>query len=241
MHLEKVIICPEKFPVKDQYPFNLDILQNTESVSFNKPVTFFTGENGAGKSTLLTAMVKKCGIHIWSGLARQRAVHNPYEQALSFALELKWKNGSVPGSFFASRIFRHFAKLLDEWEAASPGNFKYFGGKSLMTQSHGQSLMSYFSSRYKLRGIHFLDEPETALSPKSQIELLKLLYNLSRKGHAQFIIATHSPILLSCPDADIYNFDHAPISRIPYKKTDTYKVYKDFMGNMDYYLGNLKN
>jgi predicted ATPase len=151
-------------------------------------------------------------------------------------MAVKWTHGSVPGSYFSSETFKDFAKYLDEGATADPEMFKYFGGESLITQSHGQSLMSLFRSRYKIKGLYFLDEPETALSPKSQLELLSILSDMGRAGHAQFIIATHSPILLACPDADIYSFDQMPIKRIRYKETEHYKIYKDFMQNQDLYL-----
>jgi predicted ATPase len=96
--------------------------------------------------------------------------------------------------------------------------------------------MSFFRSRYKIKGLYLLDEPETALSPKTQLELLKLLREMSRLGHAQFIIATHSPILLSCPGSVIYSFDHTSVKVIRYEDTDHYHIYKDFMKNPGRYL-----
>jgi predicted ATPase len=112
-----------------------------------------------------------------------------------------------------------------------PGLLKYFGGKSLMAQSHGQSLMAYFRSRLKIKGLYILDEPETALSPKSQLELLGLLKEAGRSGQAQFIIATHSPILLACPGAKILSFDEAPVRQIEYENTEHYRIYSEFMAN----------
>jgi predicted ATPase len=117
-----------------------------------------------------------------------------------------------------------------------PGLLKYFGGKSLMTQSHGQSLMAYFNSRLKIKGLYILDEPETALSPKSQLELLALLGEAGRSGQAQFIIATHSPILLACPGARILSFDAAPVRQIKYEDTEHYRIYNDFMANPQKYI-----
>jgi len=106
----------------------------------------------------------------------------------------------------------------------------------LIAQSHGQSIMSFFKSRYKIKGLYLLDEPETALSPKSQLELLKLLQEMGALGHAQFIIATHSPILLACPGSVIYSFDDAPVQRIRYEETEHYKIYKNFMQNPGRYF-----
>lgn len=229
MHLRSITIHPERFPVRDKYPFTLEILHRTSSIAFRRPVTLFAGENGTGKSTVLRAIARCCGIHIWGEIERARFEHNPYEEELYRAVTVEWTDGAVPGSFFASQTFRNFTALLDEWAAADPGQLEHFGGKSLMTQSHGQSLMAYFRSRYRIRGLYFLDEPETALSPRSQMELLDILDRMGREGHAQFIIASHSPILLSCPGAEIHSFDSAPIRTVAYEDTEHYRVYKRFM------------
>ena len=145
----------------------------------------------------------------------------------------------MPGSFFASDIFRNFARNLDEWASMDPDMLSYFGGKSLMSQSHGQSLMSLFKARYKIKGLYLLDEPETALSPKSQLELLSVLNRMSTQGHAQFIIATHSPILLACPGAVILSFDDYPIKTIEYEETAYYKLYKAFLDDRDRILADI--
>jgi predicted ATPase len=163
-------------------------------------------------------------------------VVNPYEETFFLYIEVEWREDIVPGSFFSSQIFRNFAQLVDEWEADNPGQIDYFGGKSLIAQSHGQSIMSFFKSRYKIKGLYLLDEPETALSPKSQLELLKLLRELGSLGHAQFIIATHSPILLACPGSVIYSFDHTPVKTIQYEDTEYYRIYKTFMENPSQYF-----
>lgn len=161
---------------------------------------------------------------------------NPYEETFFRYIEVEWTDGIVLGSFFSSQIFRNFAQLVDEWEADNPGQIDYFGGKSLIAQSHGQSIMSFFKSRYKIKGLYLLDEPETALSPKSQVELLRLLQEMSALGHAQFIIATHSPILLACPESVIYSFDHSPVKTIHYEDTEHYQIYKSFMESPTKYL-----
>jgi len=231
-----VRLLSEKYPTRDRYPFNIDVLQKTRSIAFSSPVTFFVGENGSGKTTLLEALARRCHIHIWSGIERTRSVINPYEETFFLCMEAEWTDDIVPGSFFSSQIFRNFAQLVDEWEADNPGQIDYFGGKSLIAQSHGQSIMSFFKSRYKIKGLYLLDEPETALSPKSQLELLKLLREMGALGHAQFIIATHSPILLACPGSVIYSFDHAPVKTIPYEDTEYYLIYKTFMENPHQYL-----
>ena len=236
LHLREVRLLSEQYPTRDHYPFNIDVLQKTRGIEFSSPVTFFIGENGSGKSTLLEALARRCRIHIWSGVDCTRSEPNPYEEMLFLYLEVEWTDGIVPGSFFSSQIFRNFAELVEMWEADNPGQIEYFGGKSLLTQSHGQSLMSFFRARYRIKGLYLMDEPETALSPKSQLELLKLLQEMSALGHAQFIIATHSPILLACPGAVIYSFDHSPVRTLRYEDTEHYQVYKSFMENPGKYL-----
>lgn len=236
MYLKKVTISHDKFPTGDYYPFNLEIFRNTNSLDLGSPVTIFTGENGTGKSTLLEAICKKCSIYIWQGEHRQNCKNNPYEKRMNETINIEWIDGPVPGSFFTSDVFKHFSELLDEWAVSSPDLFEYFGGKSLLTQSHGQGIISFFRARYKIKGLYIMDEPETALSPASQIELVKVLKEMTIKGHAQFILATHSPILMACPGAKLFNFDNDSITETQYHKTEHYKIYKSFMEDHSTYF-----
>jgi predicted ATPase len=239
MHINKVTLHPERYPAADCYPFNLEIFQTAPEIKFTGPVTFFAGENGSGKSTFLKAICRKCGIHIWEDNSGARYRNNPYEDSLFEFMDVEWQDGPVHGSFFSSQIFHDFARYLDEWAKADPGQLEYFGGDSLLTQSHGQSLISFFSARYAIKGLYLMDEPETALSPKSQLKLLKILKETGSSGKAQFIINSHSPILLAYPDAVIYDFDSVPIKPIQYEETEYYQIYKDFMNNKDKYLAEL--
>ena len=237
MHLKKVILNPDRYPSQDHYPFNQELFQKTRSIAFEAPVTFFAGENGSGKSTLLEAITRKCGIYIWQGMYRPRFNASPYEGDLYKTLNVEWANGrKVLGSFFGSQIFNNFAQILDEWLTMDPGLLEYFGGKSLVSQSHGQSLMAFFKSRLKIKGLYILDEPETALSPGSQLTLLSLLKEASLTGLAQFIIATHSPILLASPGAQIITFDEIPVKRINYEDTEHYRIYREFMTDPQKFL-----
>jgi predicted ATPase len=236
MHLKKITFQHQKYPVDDAYPFNLDLVHANTEITFNEPITLFVGENGTGKSTLLRAICLRCGVHIWQFAKGPRVETNHYAKELYKCLDVEWLDGPVPGAFFASQIFQDFSDLLDEWASSDPGILNYFGGSSLVTKSHGQSLMSYFKSLYQTRGLYFLDEPETALSPKSQLELLKTLQKHSQDGHAQFIIATHSPIILACPEAQIYSFDSMPVEPIDYEATELFQIYRDFMHDRRKYL-----
>lgn len=228
-HISGVTLNLEKYPCNNHYPFSLPIFNQTEHLTFETPVTFFVGENGTGKSTLLEAIALACNIHIWNRNDGVRFQRNKYEKQFFKYVTIKWVNGSVPGSYFGSEIFNDFRKIVEGWAASDPGQLKYFGGKSLVTQSHGQSIMSYFESRYTKTGLYFLDEPETALSPRSQLKLLEIIRENTQQGLAQFIIATHSPILLAYEDANIFSFDDDSVKVIEYTETDHYKIYKNFL------------
>jgi len=231
MHLHRVAFHPDRYPTETHYPFNLPLFRRTREIRFDSPVTLFVGENGSGKSTLLEALAHRCGIHIWKKENERRLEHNPFEDKLYRYISVQWNNGRVPGSFFGAAVFRDFAEFLEEWAAADAGQLDLFGGRSLMTQSHGQSIMSYFKSRYRIKGLYLLDEPETALSPATQLELLDLLANAGTSADTQFILATHSPILLSCPRAVLYSFDHVPVTSVAYEDTAHYRIYKAFFEN----------
>jgi len=236
MHLRSITIHPGRFPRTDVYPFNVRVLRNSTSLEFSSNISFFIGDNGSGKSTLLKTVTRKSGIHIWAECDRRRYSYNEFEETLHQYIDIEWNNGSKPGAFFSSETYQHMSGLIDEWASMDRGLLQYFGGRSLVTQSHGESFMSFFKSRYTIEGLYFLDEPETALSPRRQISFLKFLQDMALDGHAQFIIATHSPILLACPAAEIFSFDGPHIAPIAYENTDYFRVYKEFLNHREAFL-----
>ena len=236
MHLIKVRISSESYPTSRCYPFNVPVLRETSELTFRKPIAFFVGENGSGKSTLLEAITRKCGIHIWDKPRRHVVHNNPYETRLVDYVTVTWANGSVPGSLFRAETFRDFADFLDDVALCDPGRLKYHGGRILNMLSHGEAILSYFGGRYHIKGIYLLDEPETALSPSSQVRFLKLLQRLEAGGHAQFIMATHSPILLAYPGAQIFSFDSPRIEEVDYEDTAHYRLYKQFFTDRSVFL-----
>jgi predicted ATPase len=139
----------------------------------------------------------------------------------------------VPGGFFAAEIFRNFAELVDAWAATDPGLLAYFGGSSLTEKSHGQCNMAFFASRFRVPGLYLLDEPESALSPRRQLELLRILQAASDRGDAQFVVATHSPILLSLPGARILSFDVCPVAEVSYRETDSFRLHREILAEIE--------
>jgi predicted ATPase len=236
MYIKFVSIIPERYPTDNYYPFNLLIFKELQELLFKQPVTFFIGENGSGKSTLLRAIALKCNIHIWEHSERTQLHYNPYANDLYKHIDIAYGDGELTGSFFGSEIFRHFAEMLDEWAKMDPALLNYFGGESLTTKSHGQCNMTFFENRFKKNGLYLLDEPESALSPKSQLELMRIIRQSAQQAKTQFIIATHSPLLLAMPGSSIYNFDTIPIGEVAYNETEYYTIYREFLTDPEGYL-----
>ena len=236
MYITQVKLHSEYYPTDRYYPFNIPTLRRTAALVLKKPVVFFVGENGSGKSTLLEALTRKCGVHIWDKVKRRAGYDNPFADRLVDFIDVTWANGHVPGSLFRAETFQEMVDFLDDAALCDPGRLAYQGGQMLNTLSHGEGMLAYFNGRYHVKGLYFLDEPEAALSPASQIKFLKLLQLLATGGQAQFIIATHSPILLAYPGAQIFSFDEGHIEEVTYEETAHYRIYKQFFTDRGAYL-----
>jgi len=233
MFLVRVRVESDRFPTRRFYPFNIPVVNRPLELAFRRPIAFFVGENGSGKSTLLEAIACKCGIHLWDKPRRHPAHDNPYVTRLPHYVTPTWADGRVPGSLFRAETFREWADFLDDVAISDPGRLQYHGGRMLNNLSHGEGMLSYFSGRFGLKGLYFLDEPEAALSPASQVRFLNLLQEYEAQARTQFIIATHSPILLAYPGAQIFSFDPAGISEVTYEETAHYRLYKQFLTAAD--------
>lgn len=224
------------------YPFNIPCLRSFEKLDFHPNVTFFTGENGVGKSTLIEAIAIYLGFNAEGGSKnfnfRSAETHSDLHNFLTISKSFRKPRD---GYFLRSESFYNVASeidKLDEEASFSPKIIDSYGGISLHDQSHGESFWSLFMNRFSGNGVYILDEPESALSATKQIAMLSKINNLADKN-AQFIIATHSPILLSYPNAWIYEMSENKIAKVKYEESEVYRVYKAFLDHPQRILDNL--
>lgn len=225
MFLRSLEILPKNETVLTRYPFTIPALEHLQRLDFESNVTFLVGENGSGKSTLLEAMAYQCGFNTAGGSRNNSYEVDASHAALGDHIRLSWLPKVTNGFFLRAETFYHFASHLD----SIPSSLRYYGGQSLHEQSHGEAFLSLFTNRFGQKAIYLLDEPEAALSPARQLSLLRIIKDLEKQ--AQFIIATHSPILLGYPEAQILNFDSHPVREIQYEDTLHYIITRRFLEN----------
>ncbi|MNP19129.1 recombination protein F [compost metagenome] len=201
-------------------------------MKLTRNVTFFVGENGSGKSTLLEAMAYQCGFNTAGGGRNNNYQLESSGSSLGEHIRLSWLPKITNGFFLRAESYYNFATHIDAVSAQQA-----YGGRSLHEQSHGESFLSLFLNRFNSKGIYLLDEPEAALSPSRQLAFLRLLYDL--QDSSQFIIATHSPIILGFPNAQILSFDQSRIQDIQYEETEHYQITRRFLENKERYLQQL--
>ena len=234
-YLKSVEIEYEKIP-KEDYIADLNVVKNIRKLEFKTPVTFFVGENGLGKSTLIEAIATKWGFNAEGGSIHFNFNTKRTESSLNQYVNLiKGAYRPRDGYFIRAESLYNVATNIDDL-----GIWKAYGGKSLHSQSHGESFLSIFFKRFKGHGLYILDEPEAALSPISQFSLLMRVKELVDQN-SQFIIATHSPILLAYPGAQIYEIKNDKISRTSYKETELYMTMKSFFDDTDRTVESLLN
>jgi predicted ATPase len=225
VYLKRVSYLKNQVLDSSNYPFNIPWVRNFEYLDFPSNVTFFVGENGTGKSTLLEAIADKCEFNAAGGSRNNLFEVDKAESVLGDYIRLSWSPKVNRGFFLRAETFYHFASYIDALE--DPNKYAAYGGKSLHHQSHGESYLSLFMNSFGGKAIYLLDEPEAALSPLRQLSLMKIIKDL--ENESQFIIATHSPILLGYPNATIYNFDNDEIEMIRYEETMHYILTKRFI------------
>ncbi|HEV8365138.1 MAG TPA: AAA family ATPase [Gemmatimonadaceae bacterium] len=236
-------------------------------LTFDSPVTFFVGENGSGKSTLLEGMATAIGLPTIGSAATRDDATLSAQRELGRALRLTWNVRARRGFFLRAEDFFGFAKAIEQLKAelkqraaeidveyadrsttakglalgplyASLAQLQASYGDGLDTKSHGESFIKLFESRFVPGGIYLIDEPEAPLSPQSQLGFIAILKQMVQQ-QSQFIIATHSPILLAFPNATIYSFDESPVSAVPFDQLDHVTITRDFLNNPDSFLRRL--
>ncbi|MDH5670269.1 MAG: AAA family ATPase [Nitrospira sp.] len=227
-----------------RFPFTIPALANL-NLQLTKPITFLVGENGSGKSTLIEAIADLCRLPVSGGAAADlNANHGPESRSvLAPALRPSFKRRPPDGYFFRAEFHAHFASLLEQ-RRRDPDflgdPYQYYGGKSLHERSHGEAFLALIQNRLH-SGLFLLDEPESALSPQRQLTLLAQIAELEATHDVQFIIATHSPILLTYPDAEILSLDDDSIRVITLQETSHYQITKRILENPASFWRHLKH
>jgi predicted ATPase len=236
LYLRHAELLRDKVPSFGSYPFNLPAVRELERLVFEKQVTFLVGENGTGKSTLLEGIAAAWGFNPEGGTLNftfsTRSSHSSLYEFFRIARGVKRPKD---GFFLRAESYYNVASYIDQLDE-EPLPFRgplikdSYGGKSLHEQSHGESFFATFVHRFGGRGLYILDEPEAALSPLRQMSLLVRMHELVQQ-HSQFIIATHSPILMSYPGADIFQLGEDGLRSVSLEETEHYTVTKAFMND----------
>lgn len=219
--------------VLENYLKRIDSLSGLDHIVFHKPITFFVGENGCGKSTLLEGLAIASGYNPEGGTKNYDFSTKDTHSMLYHAITLvKGSRKPAWGLFLRAETFYNMVTEAENIDDEFGGMFERYGGSSFHKMSHGESFYTMLETDITDNGLYFLDEPEAALSPRRQLNLLGLLHKYADRG-AQFIIATHSPILLACPDASIFEFSHGGVKEKAYEETDIYKIVSGFVTDRD--------
>lgn len=215
----------------DVHPFTLPILADGLSLEFTTPVTFFVGENGSGKSSVLEALAWHNGFGMQGGNRDHLFVEDDEGHALGRAMKLTWQQRTGDGFFLRAETFHQFSSNLEATGTA----FQRYGGRAFNERSHGEAFLALFEHRFE-DGLYLLDEPEAALSPQRQLAFLRIMHSLAARRVAQFIVATHSPILLCLPGARILSFDNGSIVPIDVRDTEHFQLTRDFLNDPERYF-----
>ncbi len=241
-YVSRVSLRRDQVDSFDRYPFSLPAVRSLDSIELHSKITYFVGENGSGKSTLLEAIAVSLGFNAEGGTKNFRfGTRRSHSELHEFLRIAKGFRRPRDGFFLRAESFFNVAteiENLDAEPAASARIIESYGGKSLHEQSHGESFLALLTERFGGHGLYILDEPEAALSPQRQLAVLARIHDLVLND-SQFIIATHSPILMAYPDSLIYQCGKDGISPIAYEDTEHFQVTRDFLANPERMLREL--
>lgn len=227
--LKRLTVLADRLDGRSEYPFNIPWLDAEEfELRFTSPVTIIVGENGTGKSTLIEAIAALSGYDEAGGGKGYRPVDHSDAidksgALLADVLRAGWLPKITDGWFFKAESFFSVARYLDEAaieDGEPPPDF--------LSWSHGEGFVRFFEERMARQGIFFMDEPESALSPRRQLELLRILDGVQRSATSQVIMATHSPILMAVPEARVLEVTRQGFADIDYRSTSHFKLYQSF-------------
>ena len=268
IHLSAARLLTSANSLPDEFPFNVPVIRAFSEMELPSEVTFLVGENGSGKSTLLEALACAVGLPVVGSESAGVDTSLKHARRLAKHLRLSWARRTHNGFFMRAEDFFGFAKKMETMRkdleddlarvdvetkdrsvqtrglarmayARELHGIKARYGDGLDTRSHGEAFLSLFQSRFVPNGLYLLDEPEAPLSPVRQLSFLSMLKSMVAEQNAQFIIATHSPIIMAFPNATIYNFDGEGIERVPYDKVEHVVVTRDFLENPERFLHQL--
>lgn len=242
-YLRSVVLLRDKVKDFSRYPFSIPAVRNLEELALHPKVTFFVGENGSGKSTLVEALAVASGFNAEGGSRHFNFATRRSESELHKVLRLvRGVKRPKTGYFLRAESLFNVGTTIEELDkipGAGPLLTPTYGGKSLHEQSHGESFLALLNNRFGPNGLYLLDEPEAALSPQRQLAMLQVIDGLVRGGNSQMVIATHSPILLAYPYAQIYSMDEKGMTEVKLEETEHFALTRDFLGNPQRYLKRL--
>lgn len=225
-YLRSIKLLRDEIDCFNQYPFSLPIIHNLDYLEFHPQVTFIIGENGSGKSTLMEAIAIAWGFNPEGGTRNFTfSTRSSHSELYEYIRLIRGSKKPQNGFFLRAESFYNLATQIDELKVG-----EFYGGKSLHEQSHGEAFFATFMNKFEGNGLYILDEPESALSPMRQMAMISRINDLVQQ-HSQFIIATHSPILIGYPNAVILQISNDTIKVVEYEKTEHYIVMKDFINN----------
>jgi len=244
--LHKITMLRDRVEDWERYPFCVPVIRNLDELPLRSRVCLFTGENGTGKSTLLEALAAHYGFGPEGGnrnLKADTTESNHSVNSLTRALRLSFNIRTGRGFFLRAESFFNTATLIDRLDEdleGGPPISAFYGGRSLHTRSHGETFFTLLECKFRRNGLFLLDEPEAALSPQRQLSFLVLMHDVLKKfKDAQFIISTHSPILLAFPRAQIISFDGDKLAEIEYEETLPAQIVRHFLNHREEFLKEL--